>query len=191
MAERPDEGVDPGWKPALARFARAYVHRKTPGVADPLTEMRQIFLGLEMAFFLFLIPLSFLARWDDGDAGIAPWLVIGAGVLSLLGISWVRRRPLNMATESGLAAQFRTALFLGFGIAEIPGLLGVAAAIITKSLWIYLIGLAFSLVDLTLIGPTRAEIARRQRQIAEAHLPHDLTRSLLSRPDQRLRSDER
>jgi hypothetical protein len=54
--------------------------------------------------------------------------------------------------------------------------------LITNSLWIYVIGLAFSLFDLTLIGPTRAEIARRQRRIAEAHLPYDLTRSLMQQP---------
>lgn len=80
-------------------------------------------------------------------------------------------------------------MFLGIGVAEVPGLVGLALVLLTNSLWVYLIGLSFSLIDLTLVGPTRAEIARRQRQIVEAHLPYDLTRALLRRPDLPRRPD--
>ena len=173
---------DPGWGPAFARASMPFRRRRSVD-GDPLTAARLIFVGLAIAFPLFLLAFSFSTPWNGGDAGIAPWVVTGAGLLSLTGIAWVRRRPLNMATESGLAGQFRTAMFLGIGFAEIPGLLGVVMILITGSLWIYVIGLAFSLLDLVLIGPTRTEIARRQRQIAAAHQPHDLTRALMRKPD--------
>jgi hypothetical protein len=111
----PTEGVDPGWGPVFARATFMFPHRKSRG-ADPLTAMRLIFLAVEIALVLFLLPFSFISPWNSGDAGIAPWVVIGVGLLSLVGIAWVRRRPLDMATESGLAGQFRTLMFMGIGI---------------------------------------------------------------------------
>ena len=145
--------------------------------------MRLIFLGLVIALIVVRGRVLVQHPWNSGGEGIAPWVVVGAGLLSLIGIAWVRRRPLNMATESGLAGQFRTAMFLGIGFAESRHFWALALMLVTKSLWVYLIGLAFSLVDLMLIGPTRTEIARRQRQIVEAHMPHDLTRALMTPPD--------
>jgi len=50
------------------------------------------------------------------------------------------------------------------------------------SLWIYLLGLAFGLVGLWLIAPTRIDIERRQREITAAGSPLSLLDALISVP---------
>ena len=183
----PADDADPGWEPAVARLPKVFPNPRETD-PDPLTVMRIIFLGLEIALFLWLLVLSFVTPWSDGDVGAWPWIVVAAGLLSLAGVAWVRRRQFNTESETDLAGQFRTAMFLGIGIAEIAWLVGLVATLLTKSLWIYLLGLGFAFLDMTLVAPGRAEIARRQRQIDATHPGLSLTRSLL-RPSDRPRTD--
>jgi hypothetical protein len=178
----PAEDEDPGWDQAVARIPSAFPDRRAKE-ADPLTVLRMIFLGLEIALFLWLLVLSFATPWNSGDVGLAPWIVAAAGLLSLAGVAWLRRRPLHTGSEAGLAAQFRTAMLLGIAFAEIAWLIAVVTTFIAQSLWIYVLGLVFAVLGMTLVAPRRAEIARRQRQIDEAHQGYDLTRSLLHAPD--------
>lgn len=181
----PTEGVDPGWGPVFARATQLFPYRSkaSAAAADPLSVMRLIFVGLVSALFLYIVAFSFSTPWNSGSEGAAPWIVIAVGLLSLVGIAWVRRRPFNVQDETSLPGVFRTLMFLGIGIGEVPALFALVMMFVTKSLWVYLIGLAFSLLDLWLIGPTKTEIARRQRQLVEAHLPHDLTRALMTPPE--------
>lgn len=178
--------IDPGWEPAVASLPKVFPDRREKE-PDPLTVMRIIFLGLEIALFLWLLVLSFVIPWSGGDVGAWPWIVVAAGLLSLAGVVWVRRRQFDTESETHLAGQFRTAMFLGIGIAELAWLVGLVATLLTKSLWIYLPGLGFALLDMTLVAPGRAEIARRQRQIDATRPGLNLTRSLL-RPSDRPRT---
>jgi len=55
-------------------------------------------------------------------------------------------------------------------------------AFLGGSLWIYLVGLAFGLVGLWMIAPTRSDIERRQREITAAGSPLSLLDALISVP---------
>jgi F0F1-type ATP synthase membrane subunit c/vacuolar-type H+-ATPase subunit K len=166
---------DPGWRPALMRMGPP----RSPGSADPLTAMRIIFLAFLLTWLAWSFVVSLMVPWSGEDPGPALGLVVGVGVLSLVGIGWVRSRRLTPISESSLQGQMRTVMFLGLAIAEVPGLIGIVAAIARESLWLYLVGAAFSIVDMALIAPGRREIARRQRRLAEDRAPFDLTQALM------------
>jgi hypothetical protein len=53
--------------------------------------------------------------------------------------------------------------------------LGFVGVFLTDSLWVYVLGMGFGLLGLALLAPTRADITRRQQQIASL----DSTKSLL------------
>lgn len=68
-------------------------------------------------------------------------------------------------TPQTLAASYRGVMFIGIGFADSVALFGFAGIFIGGKFWLYFLGLAFALVGLALIAPTRADIERRQRQI--------------------------
>jgi F0F1-type ATP synthase membrane subunit c/vacuolar-type H+-ATPase subunit K len=106
-------------------------------------------------------------------------VVAAAGVAALIGIGFVRARPLDIADDTRLAGSFRAAMFIGIGLCEAPALLGVAGSLLTDSLWILVLGLVPTMVGFALIAPGPHEIGRRQRQIVAAHSHLDLALALL------------
>jgi hypothetical protein len=72
--------------------------------------------------------------------------------------------------------------FIGVGVAEASALCGFAGVLLGGSRWIYLVGLAFGLVGLWMIAPTRSNIERRQREITAAGAPLSLLDALISVP---------
>lgn len=170
--------ADPGWKPALALTSRI-VPAKLP-TSDPLTGMRSIFIGLVIALPLWILALSFITTSNRGSARAAPDAVVAVGAAALVGILLMRRRPLSLANEAALAGAFRAAMFIQIGLSEIPAMLGVAAAIVMRDLWVCVVGSVFGLIGLALTAPGPREVARRQRQIDAANSTLDLTRALMT-----------
>jgi hypothetical protein len=72
--------------------------------------------------------------------------------------------------------------FIGLGAAADAALLGLGGVFLGGSLWIYLVGLAFGLVGLWMIAPTRSDIERRQREITAAGSPLSLLDALTTVP---------
>jgi hypothetical protein len=70
-------------------------------------------------------------------------------------------------------------MLIGMGLAETTALLGFVGVFLTHRLWPYLLGMAFSLVGLTLIAPSREDIERRQRDLTDRRLPLSLGEALL------------
>ena len=58
--------------------------------------------------------------------------------------------------------------------------MGVAFAIPTDTLWVYLIGMAFSLVGLWRVAQSRRTLARDQAAIRSAGSSLDLTQALMT-----------
>jgi hypothetical protein len=168
---------DPGWRPIIRRLPILFVpvigflrfNRGRP--RDHLLEFRLIFIGVVGALWLFLYGLFFIVpsdRWWKTDR--VPWflaVVIGIGILGQIRIRALRRGQLDLSSEERLAASFKTKVFIGFGSAEIAALAAFVGTFLMHALWICPIGLAFSTVGFVRVGPTKREIARRQRQIAD------------------------
>jgi hypothetical protein len=181
---------DPGWWPSL-RGLRWYAipvlgsvmrvrarQRETNG----LIALRSVFLGLIAPLLLFVVVLSFIGPWDGGDEGWVPWAVVAIGIASLAYVARIRRRPLPTNSREALAGSYRALFFIGVGVAEASALCGFAGVLLGGSRWIYLVGLAFGLVGLWMIAPTRSNIERRQREITAAGAPLSLLDALISVP---------
>ena len=181
---------DPGWLPSLRGlwwYAIPVVgsvmrvrarHRETNG----LIALRSVFLGLIVPLLLFGVVLSFIGPWDGGDEGWVPWAVVAIGIASLAYVAQIRRRPLPTNSGEALAGSYRALFFIGVGVAEAAALWGFAGVFLGGSLWIYLVGLAFGLVGLWMIAPTRSDIELRQREITAAGAPLSLLDALISVP---------
>ncbi len=164
---------DPGWRPAstglwwyfvpfLGAFMRIKAqHRETDG----LLRLRRTFLSLLPSLAFFFIAFSFLEPFDGGNEEWFPALVALVGLVSLAGAVWIRGRALDTTSPAALAGSYRAVCVLGIGIAEMAALCGTAAALLSGSSWLYLIGAAFTLVGLWLVAPTAHDIERRQRAI--------------------------
>ncbi|MGH2651241.1 MAG: hypothetical protein ACRDHK_08535 [Actinomycetota bacterium] len=141
--------------------------RGGPNRTDGLTALRSIFVGLVSGLFMFLVVLSFIAPWNGrGRAGWVLGLVLLLGAIGLARVRAARNRPLHIESRDKLARSYRANFFLGVGSSEAPALVGVFGAVFVGKLWLYLVGLASALIGLALIAPTRADIERRQQQIA-------------------------
>jgi len=147
-----------------------------------LIVLRNVFLGLLVSLFLFVFALSFIAPWDGGDERWVPWAVVVIGIVSLAWVARIRRRPLLTTSPEALARYYRALFFIGLGVAAEPALLGFLGVFQGGSAWIYLVGLAFSLVGLWMIAPTRRDIERRQREITATGSPLSLLDALISVP---------
>jgi hypothetical protein len=147
-----------------------------------LIPLRSVFLGLVAPLLLFIVALSFIGPWDGGDEGWVPWAVVVLGIASLAYVARIRRRPLPTTSPEALARSCRALFFIGVGVAETAPLWGFAGVFLGGSAWIYLLGLAFGLVGLWMIAPTRRDIERRQREITAAGSPLSLQDALISVP---------
>ena len=150
-----------------------------------LVVLRTVFLGIVVSLFLFLWAMSFITPWDGGDERWVPWAVAAIGIISLAWVASIRRRPLLTASPEALARHYRALFFIGLGAAADAALLGLGGVFLGGSLWIYLVGLAFGLVGLWMITPTRSDIERRQREITAGGSPLSLLEALTSIPPAR------
>jgi hypothetical protein len=177
---------DPGWWPSLRGLrwhgiplvGTLMMFRPRRAETDGLVALRSVFLGLVAALLLFVVALSFIAPWDGGDEGWVPWAVVVLGIASLAYVARIRRRPLPTSSPEPLARYYRALFFIEVGVAVAAALWGLVGVFLVGSLWIYLVGLAFGLVGLLMIAPTRSDIERRQREITEAGSPLSLQDAL-------------
>lgn len=180
---------DPGWLPSLRGlwwFLIPIVNMMKIGgwrtEESVLVVLRTVFLGVVVSLFLFLWAMSFITPWDGEDERWAPWAVAAIGIISLAWVASIRRRPLPTTSPEALARHYRALSFIGVGAAADAALSGLAGVFLGGSLWIYLVGLAFGLVGLWMIAPTRSDIERRQREITAAGSPLSLLDALISVP---------
>jgi hypothetical protein len=173
---------DPGWRPKwylliplVGELMRGRAERTQTTV---LVGLRSIFLRHLISLFLFLWAFRYIAPWDGGDERWVPWTIAATGVYALVATAWVRRRPLVTGSAEALAGSYRANFYVGLGLAVSPALFGLCGVFIGDSLWVYLVGLAFTLVALWMIAPTRQNIERRQREITAAGSPLSLLDAL-------------
>ncbi len=172
-------GEDPGWL------------RVTNGglKGDGLTAQRTLFLAFLSSLALLLLPLSAIVPFD-GNA--RPWFPVGLvawGVACSVATRWIVQRPLITSDERALAGAYRTRMFLGISFAQSAALMGFVGPLAGGGLWLYLVGLVFSLPLMLWIAPGRRDIAAQEAKITASGSPLDLTRALIEQsgpPQQQL-----
>ena len=171
---------DPGWGFALRSVIPlvGIVRFGARHAPDGLTAIRSIFVGLVGALPLFAVSLSYVVE-PFGGTGFAPFVVMMIGVISTLALGFLFRRPLATTSLASLVITWRSRFFIGIGFAETPALVGLALTFATDVLWIYLIGMAFSLIGLWRLAPLRRNLARDQEVLRSAGSPLDLTEALM------------
>jgi hypothetical protein len=141
-----------------------------------------VFLTAVVALLVFVFLLGFIAPRDGEDRGWVPWAVAVIGIASLAYVARVRRRPLPTTSPEALARTYRALFFIGVGGAEAAALGGLVGVFLGAGNWVYFVGLAFGLVGLRMIAPTRSDIGRRQREITAAGSSISLLDALISVP---------
>jgi hypothetical protein len=77
---------------------------------------------------------------------------------------------------------YRVQLFIGISVSEAAALAGFVGSFVMGTWWICLVGQSFATIGLTLIGPSRREIARRQDWIASQGSSPLLGKALMETP---------
>jgi F0F1-type ATP synthase membrane subunit c/vacuolar-type H+-ATPase subunit K len=186
---------DPGWWPALQPALRWILPwywfpltRKRRFRAQPpgLIAMRTIYVGLVWALPSWVIAFSFIAPWDGGDEGPAAYIVVAVGLTHLGWIVRVMRRQLATSSLEALAASYRTRMFIGVGLSEVTVLVAITTTFLFQdSLWLIVLGAAFSLVDFWLAAPSKRNLAGDQARLFAQGSALNLVAALNSPPDPR------
>jgi hypothetical protein len=103
-------------------------------------------------------------------------------VLSLTKISRLLKRRLQGQTPDEIAKRYTALFFVSFATAEYPALLGFVGFFVTNRLWVYVLGMSFSVVGLALIAPGRRNLARLQTRLREDGSSMSLVGALMARP---------
>jgi hypothetical protein len=172
---------DPGWTSALI----ALVPFIGPSISkrraqDGLTRLRSVIVGLIAPLVLFVVSLSYIVQGDSAPG--SAFLIVGGlgiGVQALL--SLVARRELSTSSSKSLADSWRARMFIGVGFVELPALAAFAASLVVDSLWVYLLGMAFSLLGFWRIVPSKRNL-EDQAWIRSTGSDLDLTAALMSQP---------
>lgn len=181
----PVPGEDPGWSMALRSLVPWLVlFRVTQSVrpGDGLSSLRMIVTALAAALPLFFISFSYVTRWDAGDEGSTPAVLLTYGLVTLVVVAWTQRRPLNMESLETLAASYRSRMFAGILVAESAALVGIVSLFVCGSLWVYFLGLVPGLIGIWMAAPSRRNIAHDQEKLYALGSPLSLTEALMSAP---------
>ena len=105
-----------------------------------------------------LIAIAALIDPSDGWPVLGSVLVSVMGLIALLGIVWLKQRPI----APGDAGTYRTTVLIKLALMEGVGLLGFALAISVGPWWLSAVGAGFSLAGLRLAWPSAADQERHE-----------------------------
>ncbi len=154
-AGRPD--WDPGWGRAIIPGAVPFgLIQGRRSDKDPLTLARIHVTKLVSGLSYFWIAFSFLPSSPGKDVRWFAWSVVGLGVVVHLTLGpMVIRKMVLAGEEAALLVTFQTSMFIGIGCAASVALLAAVGVLMTDTLCIYPIGLAFALAGLWRIAPSQ------------------------------------
>jgi hypothetical protein len=154
---------------------RRQLRAQQPG----LIAMRTMYVGLVVALPLWVIAFSFIAPWDGGDEGAAPYIVLAIGLISLGATARILGRQLDTSSGKALAGSYRVRMFIGIGSSEVAVLVAIITTFLFQdSLWLIVLGAALSLVGFWLAAPSKRNLARDQERLREQGSPLDLVTAL-------------
>lgn len=133
-----------------------------------LLEIRTIATTSPIVFGLMFFVLTFIDLAPRGGVLGFTIATLGAGVLTVAGIGRrMRKRRLDTSGPVALAKSYRVAYFLSWGDLQLPALVGFVGVFATGRLWMFLVGVAFSLIGLVLTAPSDANIERAQQRLRD------------------------
>ncbi|MFN2545674.1 MAG: hypothetical protein ABR600_14045 [Actinomycetota bacterium] len=167
---------DPGWRPILKGLGFAFIPyvghtlaRRSGG--NLLENARTLFTSFVVTPLVIAIPLAFVTSGDEKHGATAWALGVTAfGLVNLVAVQWVRKRPLVKDSPDSLAQSYVQNMILGIAFAEAPALLGFVGATVTGAIWVYPIGAVIALIGMLLVAPTRWDIERRQSELRGSSL---------------------
>lgn len=181
---------DPGWRflwkdvvlhVVFAPIAILRGWRKSRRGTNTLIALRTMFLAFVGLLPIYALVIStMLSRDQWWHSTGADWFVIVVvvfGVWSLVGIQVMRSRPLPKA-DVDAAASYRGWCYAGAGLAMSAAMMGFVGTFFMGTLWIYFLGMAFSLIGLYLVAPRKGEIERRTVQLQAQGIDVDLGQEL-------------
>ena len=116
---------------------------------------------LALAWIPVIVALVIVAALIDTADG---WPVLGSalvavvGLVSLVGVGWLRQRPI----APGDSGTYGTTVLIKLALMEAVGLVGVALAIAVGPWWLSLLGAALSLASLRLAWPSPSDQERHE-----------------------------
>lgn len=180
---------DPGWSdawtsaipfvgPIIAATRRD--RRRTQAVVG----LRTVFILVLSSLLFFAISIFFIAPWqgDDPVAVWAPALVIGQGVVTLELVRRIRKRPLETGDAAALANSYRSSMWMRIGLSHSVALVAFLLVLFIGSSWVYVLGMGFAALGITMSAPTGRDIERRQ-ELDLAGIPLSLLRALNRPPN--------
>jgi len=177
---------DPGWEPAIRSLpwtllpivGRARIRAR----GDGLLFLRSFCLSMIPTVLLLFVAFTFIAPFDGGDEGRVPAIVVAAGMFSVVGTLWIKRRPLNTSSADALGRSYAATVTIGTGLATAAALWGIVGIFLSGSLWLYFVGVPFFALALWMSAPTRADIERRQRDLTASGSNLSLLDAVISLP---------
>lgn len=141
--------------------------------------MQQVFLAVAAGILLIGNVVLILDNTADlkrtaVPAGVVAASVVAIGLLSFLG-GRIAVPSLDPSDATRLVTTYRSLLFARLAWAESPAIVAFAGFLLLGGeAWVYVIGLAASLVGLLLAAPTRAALRREQEHISASGSSLDL-----------------
>lgn len=105
-----------------------------------------------------LVVVARVVDASDGAPVFGSLLVSAIGLVTLVGIAWLKQRPIAPAD----AGTYGTTVLMKLALVEGVGLLGFALAIAVGPWWLSTIGASLSLVGLRLAWPSPADRERHE-----------------------------
>jgi hypothetical protein len=173
---------DPGWRRAVFSQLFPIGSRKGARTLDGLTVARVLFVALCQAAFAGGLILVIITRHVGHPTLVPVVLIVG---LALGGIGAANRQgetELTTTTLEELGTSYRTRFFKAFIANEIPLLVALVTAMVRQELWPYFIELPFFIVGMTIIAPSKKNIARDQEELAASGSRLSLRGALMAPP---------
>ena len=117
--------------------------------------------ALALAWIPVIVALVVVAAVVDGQDGwpvLGSVLVVLTGFVTLVGIGWLRQRPI----APGDTSTYGTTVLMKLALMEAAGLVGFAFSIAVGPWWLAAIGAVFSLAGLRLAWPSPSDQERHE-----------------------------
>ena len=153
------------------------------GTRSRLSTLRLTFAAFAVTSLLVGLVLIVIPAPSERKSATAFAALVAIIGLAGVTLSWrSRSRPLARINASALAASYAAQLFVGIAFAQLPAMMGFVGPFISGSDWVYVMGLAFSLLGYALVAPTDGAIRRGDEQLVAAGSPYLLSEALRQPP---------
>lgn len=191
-SQQPENGSDPGWRPALRLYLPTLLtHVFFFGIFalfrarrshDGLTLVRALYLSfLTTPILITLVTAFIMERTVSNEGWIAPTAVALTGLCIILP-RLVRTWKLNATDAEAFGAWYRSSFFLAFALCQAPFLMSFVLCFIVDALLPLLIVLSGLYIGMLSITPNRRNLGNLQDRVAAAGSSVDVIAAIKQLP---------